>query len=419
MKQFTFAVLVGLAALVPATTSHASDDKLGVMSSHPSLSPSGTEVVFSADFDGPGPSRLWIASLDRNKMRKVSTASEADTEPAWSPDGRQIAFTSFNNEVFDIWVVQADGNYPVKLTANGANNSRAAWSPDGKKIVFVSDKGETNDIWIMNADGAGQKRITVSSGQENDPSFSPAGDKIVFSETANDAAVLKTVDVDGSGLKPLTTLKIDVHDWNPHWGNNGIVFSSDRDDPSADSRIWVIQPDGAGLRKVANIIGYDPVWMQDGRILFSDISTTSRALSSMSILNPLNGTKQAIIDVQGFFIPIDIRPGKPANHINPRSRGKVEVAILSTKIVDAVKTVSQSTITFGRTGNEKSFSRCSKKFKDVNGDGLYDVQCRFELSKTGFQMGDTIGVLRFLDVNDVPYEGRDTIATTVKDDMAQ
>lgn len=416
MKQFAVAVFFGLAALNLATTSYASDEKIGVISSRPSVSPSGMEVVFSADFDGPGLNRLWIASLDGSKLRKISTASNSDIEPAWSPDGRQIAYASFNNNVFDIWIVQADENYPVKLTANNANNNRPAWSPDGKRIVFVSDKGGANDIWIMNADGTGQTQITTSSSQENDPSFSPTGDKIVFSETINNAATLKVVNVDGSGLRPLTTPQAHVHDWNPHWGGGGIVFSSDRIAPSEDAKIWTIQPDGTGLRKVADHFGYEPVWMRDGRILFSDISTTSRALSTLNVLNPANGSKQAILDIQGFNAPIDIHPGKVPNRINPRSRGKVEVAILSTRTFDATKAVDQSSITFGRTGNEISLGRCSKKFKDVNRDGLYDLRCRLELSMAGIKMGDVIGVLRFLDVKGIPYEGRDAIVTVAEDD---
>lgn len=416
MKKFAVAAFFGFTALNFSIMSYASDEKTGVISSHPSLSPSGMEVVFSADFDGPGLTRLWIAGLNGSNLRKISTTSTSDIEPAWSPDGRQIVYASFNNNVFDIWMVQADGNYPVKLTSNNANNNRPAWSPDGKKIAFVSDKGGTNDIWTMNADGTGQTQITTSEGQENDPSFSPAGDKIVFSETINNAATLKVVNVDGSGLRPLTTPQAYVHDWNPHWGAGGIVFSSDRSAPSEDAKIWIVQQDGTRLRKVADHFGYEPVWMRDGRIVFSDISTNSRVLSTLSILNPANGSKQAIVDIQGFNALIDIRPGKRPNRINPRSRGKIEVAILSTRTFDATQEVDQSSIAFGRTGNEMSLHRCSKKFKDVNRDGLYDLRCRFELSKAGITMGDTVGILRFLNVKGIPYEGRDAIVTVAEDD---
>lgn len=412
MKIFGVAAFLGLVALISISSSYASDDKVGVDSDRPSPSPSGTEVVFAADFDGP--SRLWISSLDGSKLRKISTASIGDTEPAWSPDGRHIAFASLNGEVSDIWIVQVDGAYPVKLTANGANNREPAWSPDGKKIAFVSDKGGSKDIWIMNADGTQKTQVVALPGQENHPGFSPAGDKIVFSETANDAATLMIVNVDGSGLKSLTTGRF--QDWEPSWGVNGIVFSSNRDASSERWKIWAIQPDGTGLRKVTNVMGHDPIWTRDGRILFTDESMASKALAAVSIFNPINGLKQVVVDIQGYIVPIDIRPGKAVNRINPHSRGKVEVAILSSRGFDATKAVNQASITFGRTGNEKSLSRCRKKSKDMNNDGLPDLSCRFVLSSAAFQVGNVNGILRFQDANGKPYEGRDAITMVNEDD---
>lgn len=413
MKHFVHAACLGLVALISIEGSKASDEKVGVISDYPSPAPSGTELVFSADFDHSP--HLWISSLDGSKLRKISTTSIADTEPAWSPDGRNIAFASVNGQTADIWVVQVDGTYPIKLTANGANNRRPAWSPDSKKLAFVSDKGGSNDIWIMNADGTQQTRVTTLPDQENDPSFSPAGDKIVFSAMANDAAALMIANTDGSGLKPLTTARISIHDWEPNWGVNGIVFTSNRD-TSDEHKIWVIQPDGTGLRKVANLAGHEPAWMRDGRILFTDTSMASRALAAVTVLNPTTGTKQIVVDVQGYSTPIDIRPGKTPNRINPWSRGRVEVAILSSRTFNATKAVKQSTITFGRTGNENSLVSCSKKFKDTNLDGLTDLRCRFDLGRAGFQATSVHGILRFLDLNSVPYEGRDGITIVTAED---
>jgi hypothetical protein len=194
------------------------------------------------------------------------------------------------------------------------------------------------------------------------------------------------------------------------------VFSTNRDTSSEHWKIWAIQPDGTGLRKVANAMGLNPIWLRDGRILFIDSAVTSRALAAVSILNPATGIKQVVVDVQGYLVPIDIRPGKTTNRINPNSRGRVEVAIPSSRTFDATKAVDQSTITFGRTGNEKSLSFCSKKFKDVNNDGLPDLSCRFGLTSAGFQIGNAIGILRFLDVKGIPYEGRDPITIVTEDD---
>ena len=420
MKNLTLTVCLSLAALFASGGSHASDDKVGVIANHPSPSPSGQDLVFSADFEGPA--SLWISSLDGSRLRKISRPSNTsiantDMEPAWSPDGRLIAYRSLTgeSESSDIWIVQANGTYPLKLTANGASNSSPAWSPDGRKIAFVSNKNGSNDIWIMNADGTQPTKLGGSPGHASDPSFSPTGDQIVFSKYENGGSTLMIANLNGTGLRALTVGTFD--DWQPNWGPRGIVFSSNRG-PNADvQKIWSIQPDGSGLGKVGDVAGSSPIWLPDGRIMFSNARITSKALDEITIYNPLTGAQQVVVDVQGYFTPIDIRPGKPTNRINPKSMGKLKVAILSTRTFDATKAVAQASITFGRTGAERSLVDCSKKFKDVNGDGLPDLTCRFSLRYAGLQAGNTMGVLRFNEITrGIPYEGRDVVTTVLEDD---
>lgn len=422
MKQFTFTICLSLVALLANGSSHASDDKIGVIADHPSPSPSSQELVFSADFDGPA--SLWISALDGSRLRKISPPSvtsiaNTDTEPAWSPDGRLIAYRSIigESESSDIWVVQANGAYPLKLTANGAYNSSPAWSPDGRKIAFVSKKGAIKDIWTMNADGSQPAKLVSSPGYQSNPSFSPAGDQIVFSQYENGESTLMVVNVIGTGLRALTTGGF--RDRAPNWGIRGIVFSSNRGgaNPDDDWKIWSIQPNGSGLRKVGDAGGSGPVWMPDGRIAFSDARITSKALNEITIFNPTTGIRQVVVDAQGYFTPIDIRPGKPANRINPKSMGKIKVAILSTRTFDATKAVAHASVSFGRTGSERSLVNCAKKFKDVNSDGLPDLICQFSLRHAGFQAGNTVAFLRFNDTErGIPYEGRDTITTVLEVD---
>lgn len=420
MKKLLLPILFASANLIFIGQSFGSDEKIGVTSEEASLSPSGSEILFSADFDGEV--RIWASNLDGSNLRKISKTSKtaqystpaSETQPVWAPNGRSIAYVSSGENGSDIWLMNVDGNYPIKLTVNGASNSDPAWSPDGSKIAFIAAKGRNKDLWIMNADGTGQVKLLSLLGQENRPSFSPSGDKIVFSETINGGSNLMAVNANGSGAKAITSGNF--RDWSPNWGPNGIVFTSNRDASSSNWKLWIVQPDGTGLQKLGDVVGQDPVWTRDGKILFTDELIQSRANGAVSLLNPQTRTKHIVVNVQGYFTPIDLRPSKASNNINPQSNGKVEVAILSTKMFDAPKMVDQGTISFGQTGNENSLSNCSKKYKDLNNDGLPDLRCWIRSRNTGFQKNSSVGILRFLDLNGKPYEGQDKITIVNVDD---
>jgi uncharacterized repeat protein (TIGR01451 family) len=106
---------------------------------------------------------------------------------------------------------------------------------------------------------------------------------------------------------------------------------------------------------------------------------------------------------------IDIKPGSYPNSINPKSKGNIPVAILSSATFDAPSQVEKTSLTFGRTGDEQSLAFCNPNGEDVNGDGLLDLICHFETQKTGFQSGDTQGVLKGKTVDGTPIKGTDSV----------
>jgi hypothetical protein len=108
-------------------------------------------------------------------------------------------------------------------------------------------------------------------------------------------------------------------------------------------------------------------------------------------------------------INIDIKPDSYPNSINLGSKGKIPVAILSTKNFNAPKQDNSSSLTFGRTGNEKSLAFCNTSPEDVNKDGLGDLICHFNTQLTGFQTKDTMGILKGVTVDGTPIEGMDSV----------
>ena len=106
-------------------------------------------------------------------------------------------------------------------------------------------------------------------------------------------------------------------------------------------------------------------------------------------------------------VSIDIKPGDHSNSINPKSKGKIPVAILSTKDFDAPNQIDLKSLTFGRTGDEKSLAFCHAKH--ANRDGLRDLVCHFYTQQTGFQCGDTQGILKGKTKDGTPIEGSDSV----------
>jgi hypothetical protein len=114
-----------------------------------------------------------------------------------------------------------------------------------------------------------------------------------------------------------------------------------------------------------------------------------------------------VVEYSCVEIGIDIKPDGEPNSINPRSRGNIPVAILSTDTFDATTEVDQASLTFGRTGHEDSLRTCSDE--DVNDDGLVDLICHFFTQQTGFTAGDTIGRLRGITHDGEVIVGEDSV----------
>ena len=108
-----------------------------------------------------------------------STPGDVQT-PAWSPDGRKLAFVSRRDGNSEIYVMNADGSGQENLTRQPASDSHPSWSPDGRKIVFVSRRDGNSEIYVMNADGSGLRNVTRTPSNDLDPAWSPDGRAIAF-----------------------------------------------------------------------------------------------------------------------------------------------------------------------------------------------------------------------------------------------
>ncbi|HEY2819352.1 MAG TPA: hypothetical protein VGK44_19705 [Casimicrobiaceae bacterium] len=107
-------------------------------------------------------------------------------------------------------------------------------------------------------------------------------------------------------------------------------------------------------------------------------------------------------------VAVDINPGDFPNSINTQAHGTLTVAILSSPNFDAANEVDETSLTFGRVGDEKSFAYCGNA-KDTNHDKLPDLVCHFNVQDTGFLVGDTLGVLRGKTRDGFAIRGTDSV----------
>ena len=135
----------------------------------------------------------------------------------------------------------------------------------------------------------------------------------------------------------------------------------------------------------------------DGKIIIGGSAINNFALARFNVEN------------SPTEVTIDIKPGSQTNPINPRSSGKIPVAILSTPDFNAVTEIDKASLTFGSTGDEHSLVLCNKRGTDVNGDELKDLVCHFKTNLTGFKSGDIEGILKGLTLGGVSIEARDVV----------
>ena len=153
--------------------------------------------------------------------------------PAWSPDGRKLAFVSRRDGNSEIYVMNADGSGQENLTQHPASDSHPSWSRDGRKLAFVSRRDGNSEIYVMNADGSGLRNVTRTPSDDLGPAWSPDGRAIAFVHRSRRSArrthrvtpcnnyetYLYVVNGDGSGLRRLTTHRAQL--FNPSWSADG------------------------------------------------------------------------------------------------------------------------------------------------------------------------------------------------------
>jgi Tol biopolymer transport system component len=128
---------------------------------------------------------------------KLIASSAADANPAYSPDGGRIAFSSHRSGASNIWVADSDGSHPVQLTDFDVHTGTPRWSPDGRTIVFDSLASGSWDLYLVDAEGGRPRPLTQEPSNENRGTFSRDGRSVYFDSDREDGRQIWRVPVEG------------------------------------------------------------------------------------------------------------------------------------------------------------------------------------------------------------------------------
>jgi Tol biopolymer transport system component len=238
----------------------------------PAWSPDGRKIVFSSGAQG-----IFVMNADGSDHRRLAPRLAAGRGSfVWSPDWRKLAILSdagrgdFN---FGLYMVNADGSGLRSLAQGllagrrpGRGASQPAWSPDGRKIAFVADRDGGDDVFVVNVDGSGLRKLTRSPADDGAPVWSPDGRKIAFVSNRSGTYGVYVMKIDGSGQRALAArtvayrglffngrmARLAAAEVAPAWSPDGrkIAFVSDRD---GTYEVYVMNADGSGQRRLRRL----------------------------------------------------------------------------------------------------------------------------------------------------------------------
>jgi serine/threonine-protein kinase len=247
----------------------------------PAISPDGTTVAYTV---GREPRRdIWLMDSDGSRPRELTHSDADDTDPAWSSDGRRLAFASRRSDpVFDIWEIRSragrlDAATARNLTDRVAVEHFPSWVPGSSRLVIASNQlGGNRDLWRIDADdGSRLDRLTSTFDYDFRPAVSPRGGTVAFyrrpfcGTCPNDRgpADLMLMDMDGGQQRQLGGMP-GRDELDPAWSPDGraIAYTSGgfRADtgPAGDAELMVTRPNGTGRRRLTRGWGNvaEPSW---------------------------------------------------------------------------------------------------------------------------------------------------------------
>jgi Tol biopolymer transport system component/DNA-binding winged helix-turn-helix (wHTH) protein len=250
-----------------------------------SWSPDGKFIATSESLANQKHSHLVLFSLETGEKQILTSPPDqywADSTPAFSPDGKTIAFVRENTPITgDIYVVPVGGGEPRRITYDNARHTFSngivgglAWTADGRELTFSSTRGGTPSLWRVAVAGGDPERLAVGGDNTYYPTISLRGNRLAYTQMSGGTPVyrIEVPNASGQRVLPVKLLASTREDASPRYSPDGrkIAFQSDR---SGNLEIWLCDSEGQNLTQLT-FFGKGqagtPQWSPDGKQIAFD-----------------------------------------------------------------------------------------------------------------------------------------------------
>ncbi len=189
----------------------------------PSWSPDGKRIAY-VSFERKS-AAIYVQTLATGQRERVAEFHGINGAPSWSPDGTRLALTLSKDGSPDIYVLNLASRSLSKLTKNMAIDTEPSWSPDGSSIIFTSDRGGKPQIYMVSSQGGTEKRLTFTGDYNARGSFSSDGRNIVMVHGSGGGYRIAIMDM---ATKAINVLTSGPSDESPSFAPNGsmILYAS-------------------------------------------------------------------------------------------------------------------------------------------------------------------------------------------------
>jgi Tol biopolymer transport system component len=249
-----------------------------------SWSPDGKFLAFSGQPGPRQPNGIFLLSTETLEKRQLTTPPEGflgDSTPAFSPDGKLLAFVrGASSRDVEVYVMPAGGGEPTRLTFDNRSGRSLAWTGDSKSIVFSSWFYGGLLLWRVDAAGGKPEQLNVGGEFASTLAVSRKGDELAFSQEFRDTNIWR-IELNGATAKSSATKLISStrQDYSPQYSpdNKRIAFTSSR---TGDNEIWMCDVDGQNPVPITSFGGPDvgsPHWSPDSqKIAFDSLAPGHR-----------------------------------------------------------------------------------------------------------------------------------------------